>query len=153
MIMPVVTVNVSCHNHLKSIKQLCCFQTYAVYLFGCGIAIGFKGLHILFEEYALCFTVLMLGCHKLLIRRFGNAVLTAYKLYSVYDGFLVLHNIIKHSFHRRGGLCFFGDCRKGCHQPHLPTILLSVASTSVYCCFNSYKSGHTILPILQSVVS
>ena len=44
---------------------------------------------------------------------------------------------------------FFGDCRKSCHQPHLPTISLSVTSNSAYCCFNSCKSGHTILPILQ----
>ena len=151
--MPVIAVNVCCHDHFKPIKQLCCFQTYAVYLFGCSIAIGFKGLHILFEKYTLCFTILMLGSHKLLICRFGNAVLTAYKLYSVYNGFLVLHNIIKHSLHRRGGLRLFGDRRKGCHQPHLPTISLSVASTSAYCCFNSCKSGYTILPILQSVVS
>ena len=107
MIMLVIAVNVCCHDHFKPIKQFCCFQTYTVYLFGSRIAIGFKGLHILFEKYTLCFTVLMLGSHKLLICRFGNAVLTAYKLYSVYDGFLVLHNIIKHSLHRRGGLCFF----------------------------------------------
>ena len=153
MIVPVITVNVCCHNHLKPIKQFCRFQANAVYLFGCSIAIGLKGLHILFEEHTLCFAVLMLGSHKLLIRRFWNAVLTAYKFYSVNNGFFVLHNIIKHSFHRRGGLRLFRDCRKNCHQPHLLTISLSVVSTSAYCRFNSCKSGQIILPILQSVVS
>ncbi len=62
MIMPVVAVNVRCHNNLESVKGFCRFQSDLVYLLRRSTAIRFKGLHILFEEHTCRFTVSKLGC-------------------------------------------------------------------------------------------
>lgn len=63
-IVPVVAVNVCCHNYFKAVKRFCQFQADLVYLFRCCTATRLKRLHILIEKHAVCFAVLMLGIHK-----------------------------------------------------------------------------------------
>ena len=146
MCVAMVGIYMGGNHHLKAFKRLCHFHPDSVYLLRCRTAVRMKGLHVLFEKYAVCFSVAVLGRHKFRIGCFGDTVLTADELVrssvlSAIQGFLILHNVVQNTAHSGCRLCFFGDCREGCHQSHLPDSSPSSSITLPCCSLIACNSG------------